>query len=88
MFSLFLLFLATLAAAYPDPWTCTGDCFAHDLTIIQRQTDKKYFQFSTGGGISVFSSETLKGPWKSEGHALPHGSSIHLDNVDSGNIWV
>lgn len=33
-------------------------------------------------------SDSLKGPWKNLGSALPDGSKIHLSDVDSKDIWV
>lgn len=56
--------------------------------MIQRRADGKYFRFSTGTGVSTMISDSLKGPWKDVGSALPEGSKIQLDGVGSKNIWV
>lgn len=56
--------------------------------MIQRRTDGKWFRFSTGTGVSTMASDSLKGPWKDLGSALPDGSKIHLSDVGSKNIWV
>lgn len=84
---LFTLFIA-LASAYPARGPCTGDCWTHDPSMIQRESDGKYFRFSTGTGVNTMTSSSLKGPWTDVGSALPNGSKIVLDGVDSKDIWV
>lgn len=88
MFGLVPLLFTALASAYPNRGACTGNCWAHDPAMIQRVSDGKYYRFSTGTGVSTHSSPSVKGPWTDFGSALPNGSKITLDNVDSTNIWV
>lgn len=83
-----LLSIATLASAYADPGPCTGDCWTHDPSMIQRDSDSLYFRFATGTGINTMTSPSLEGPWEDVGAALPNGSIIQLDGVDSMDIWV
>lgn len=87
MLGLFSLFIA-MAAAYPARGPCTGDCWAHDPSMIQRESDGKYFRFSTGTGVNTMTSSSLKGPWTDVGSALPDGSKISLSGVNSTDIWV
>jgi hypothetical protein len=56
--------------------------------MIQRESDGMYFRFSTGTGINTMISPSLEGPWVNVGAALPNGSEIQLDGVDSDDIWV
>lgn len=88
MFSLFVLYVATLASAYPNPGPCTGDCWAHDPSMIQRDSDGMYFRFSTANGVNTMMSPSIEGPWQDVGEALPNGSKIQLDGVGNKNIWV
>lgn len=88
MFGLIPLLFTALASAYPNRGPCTGNCWAHDPAMIQRVSDGKYYRFSTGTGVSTHSSPSVKGPWTDLGSALPDGSKITLDGVDSTNIWV
>lgn len=76
----------TLVNAYADPGPCSGDCWAHDPGLWQRESDGKYFLFSTGNGIHISSSDALQGPWTKEGYALPSGSSI--DHDGNKNLWA
>lgn len=88
MLALLFLFIA-LACAYPNRGPCTGNCFAHDPGMIQRASDGKYFRFSTGNGISIMTSNSLRGPWEADGVVLPDGTKIHLDGVDNKkDLWV
>lgn len=77
--------LMSLASAYPDPGACSGNCYAHDPSVVKR-ADGTYFRFNTGGGIQIYKASSLEGSWTYEGDALPSGSSINL----SGNtdLWV
>lgn len=88
MLGLIPLLFTALASAYPNRGPCTGNCWAHDPAMIQRVSDGKYFRFSTGTGVPTHSSPSVKGPWEDIGSALPEGTKIHLDGVDSTNIWV
>jgi hypothetical protein len=56
--------------------------------MIQRVSDGKYFRFATGTGVNTHTSPSVKGPWTDVGAALPDGSNIHIDGVDSKDIWV
>lgn len=56
--------------------------------MLQRHSDGKYFRFATGTGINIMSSDSIKGPWKDVGSALPDGTSIKVDGVDEKNLWV
>ncbi|KAJ5923195.1 CAZyme family GH43 [Penicillium verhagenii] len=87
MFGLLSLFVS-LAAAYPARGPCTGNCWAHDPSMIQRESDGKYFRFSTGTGVNIMSSPALKGPWTDLGSALPDGSNIVLAGANHTDIWA
>ncbi|KAJ5721567.1 arabinan endo-1-5-alpha-L-arabinosidase C [Penicillium malachiteum] len=87
MLGLFSFFVA-LAAAYPARGPCTGDCWTHDPSMIQRESDGTYFRFSTGTGVNTMTSSSLKGPWTNVGAALPDGSKISLTGVNSTDIWA
>lgn len=93
MVPLFVLFIAVLvcaypACAYPPPGPCTGNCWTHDLSLIQRESDGMYFRFSTGTGVNTMTSPSLKGPWVDRGAALPDGSIIKLDGAETKRPWV
>ncbi|KAJ5125906.1 hypothetical protein N7448_005218 [Penicillium atrosanguineum] len=87
MFALFFFFIA-LACAYPNRGACTGDCWTHDPSMIQRKSDGKYFRFATGTGVNTMTSPSVKGPWTDVGSALPNGSSITVSGVSSSDIWA
>jgi arabinan endo-1,5-alpha-L-arabinosidase len=93
MFTIFkklFLLLPLLAGApvdaYASPGGCSGYCYTHDPSVIQRASDGVYFRFNTGGGVGISKSSSIAGPWTYEGNALADGSSINL----SGNtdLWV
>lgn len=99
MFAPLVLGIAALASAfpvsttdsatkYPEVGFCMGDCWTHDPGMIQRESDGMYFRFSTGSGVNTMMSPSLEGPWVNEGPALPQGSVIKLNGVDSMDIWV
>ncbi|KAH8881080.1 glycoside hydrolase family 43 protein [Thozetella sp. PMI_491] len=73
-----LFLLPALVRGYPNPVTCTGDCFAHDPFVIKRASDGKYFQFSTHPGIDIRTSPSLSGPWTYVGRVLPGLSVINI----------
>lgn len=77
-----------LTGNYPNPGLCTGDCWAHDPSLIQRNSDGMYFRFSTGTGVNTMIAPSLEGPWEDIGAALPNGSRIQLSGVDNMNLWV
>lgn len=78
--------LFSLVAAYANPGACSGNCYAHDPSLIQRSSDGTWFMFNTGNGIGIWKSTALAGPWTYVGDALVGGSKIAL----SGNtdLWV
>jgi arabinan endo-1,5-alpha-L-arabinosidase len=77
---------ASLVQGYADPGACSGACWAHDPSVIQRSSDGLYFKFNTGSGIEIATASSLSGPWTLKGYALPNGSKIDI----SGNtdLWV
>ncbi|KAL4983940.1 Arabinan endo-1,5-alpha-L-arabinosidase C [Aspergillus falconensis] len=72
--------------SYPAPNTCSGDCWAHDPGLYQRVSDGKYFRFATGSGIHIHSADTLYGPWKAIGEALPNGTVIN--HPGRSRLWA
>ncbi|CAH0488588.1 unnamed protein product [Peronospora farinosa] len=73
------LLVTDLASGYANPEKCKGICGnAHDPSIIRRDEDSKYFRFSTGRTICVYTAPDLTGPWKDMGNVLPHGSKVKL----------
>lgn len=84
-FLLVLLVLVALVASYPDPGACSGDCWTHDPSVVKR-ADGTYFRFSTGGGIGIYSADSLAGSWTYDGEALPDGSSVDL--TGNTDLWV
>ncbi|KAE8152059.1 glycosyl hydrolase [Aspergillus avenaceus] len=75
-----------LVNAYADPGACSGNCWAHDPGLWQRESDGKYFLFSTGGGVQISTADALQGPWEQVGVALEGGSSI--DHDGNTNLWA
>ncbi|KAF7719838.1 Arabinan endo-1,5-alpha-L-arabinanase [Penicillium ucsense] len=89
MLAIFLCFLlSAVTSAYPARGPCTGDCWTHDPSMIRRESDGTYFRFSTGTGVNTMMSPSLQGPWVDVGRAMPNGSIIHVDGVDSNDIWA
>ncbi|KAE8356083.1 glycosyl hydrolase [Aspergillus coremiiformis] len=81
-----ITFPLALDQAYGNPGPCSGNCWAHDPGLWQRESDGKYFLFSTGKGIHISSADNLGGPWAEIGYALPSGSTIaHGGNDD---LWA
>jgi hypothetical protein len=81
-----VLTAASAVSGYSNPGACSGHCWAHDPSVIQRASDGLYFKFNTGSGIEIATSSSLEGPWTLQGYVLPSGSSIDLDgNTD---LWV
>jgi arabinan endo-1,5-alpha-L-arabinosidase len=85
-FLAFVLVIETFVHSYSDPGLCTGACWAHDPTAIQRASDGKYFKLNSGTGIDFATSNSLAGTWTLQGFVLPNGSSI--DNAGSQNPWA
>ncbi|KAL2852562.1 putative arabinan endo-1,5-alpha-L-arabinosidase A [Aspergillus pseudodeflectus] len=78
--------LAGVAYAYGAPGACSGACNIHDPALIRRESDGKYFRFSTGNRISYASAPAIGGPWTVLGSILPDGSSINLPGND--DLWA
>jgi arabinan endo-1,5-alpha-L-arabinosidase len=72
--------------AYADPGLCSGDCWAHDPSLIRRASDGVYFRFNTGSEIGIWKADSLTGPWVYQGKVLPNGSSINL--AGNTDCWV
>ncbi|KAF3007286.1 hypothetical protein E8E14_001558 [Neopestalotiopsis sp. 37M] len=73
---------AIVAASYPNPEPCTGNCIGIDPAAIRRD-DGQYFRFNTFGKIQSFKAPAMTGPWTSLGAAIPAGSIINLPGKDS-----
>ncbi|RDW84261.1 arabinan endo-1,5-alpha-L-arabinosidase-2 [Coleophoma cylindrospora] len=86
--SLLPLVFGTLAQAYSNPGSCSGTCWTHDPSVIQRTSDNAYFRFSTGSGIEVTKATSLSGPWTSLGYALPKGSEISVSGNSGSDLWA
>ncbi|KAL4895298.1 putative arabinan endo-1,5-alpha-L-arabinosidase A [Aspergillus ambiguus] len=78
--------LAAAVHGYASPGSCSGVCNVHDPSLIRRESDGKYFRFSTGNKISYASASSIAGPWTSVGSMLPEGSSIELEGND--DLWA
>ncbi|KAK8135587.1 arabinan endo-1-5-alpha-L-arabinosidase A [Apiospora sp. TS-2023a] len=78
--------LASGATAYTNPGAYSGQCEAHDPSVIQRASDGVYFRFNTGNRTTVWKSNALEGPWENKGAALPKGSSINLEG--NQDLWA
>ncbi|KAL5354967.1 putative arabinan endo-1,5-alpha-L-arabinosidase A [Aspergillus floccosus] len=78
--------LAAAVHGYASPGACSGACNIHDPSLIRRESDGKYFRFSTGNKISYASASSIKGPWTTIGSMLPDGSSINLAGKD--DLWA
>ncbi|TFK90479.1 glycoside hydrolase family 43 protein [Polyporus arcularius HHB13444] len=81
-----LLSLSALAWAVPNPLPGGSSTVVRDPTIIYNPSSKKYFVFSTGENIQIFTSPSLTGPWTRNGSVLPNCSKINL----AGNcaLWA
>ncbi|KAI0632307.1 endo-1,5-alpha-L-arabinosidase [Trametes polyzona] len=78
---------APLAPAFPDPLPLKGDhVYVHDPSLIQRQSDGKYFLFTSHDKAGIITADDLAGPWTEIGSILPDGSSIDLPGKD--DIWA
>ncbi|EPQ54639.1 Arabinanase/levansucrase/invertase [Gloeophyllum trabeum ATCC 11539] len=77
--SLFAL-CASFVAATPNP--IPGSYPA----IWYNPSSKKYYVFSTGEGIKIFTAPALTGPWTRTSSVLPGGSSINL--AGNKDLWA
>jgi hypothetical protein len=84
--ALALLLHAHIVHGYADPGSCSGACNVHDPGLIRRESDGKYFRFSTGNDISYASASSIEGPWTTVGSVLPDGSSIDIAGYN--DLWV
>jgi arabinan endo-1,5-alpha-L-arabinosidase len=72
---------------YADPMACSGVCNnAHDPSLIRRESDGRYYRFSTGGKIAIHSAPAITGPWTYLRAAIPNGSKINLNGKN--DLWV
>ncbi|KAI8978699.1 endo-1,5-alpha-L-arabinosidase [Trametes punicea] len=86
-FSLGVLSLNSIAATYPDPLKLTGDfVYVHDPSLIQRESDGKYFLFTSHSEAGIITADDLAGPWTQVGSILPNGSAIDLREWH--DIWA
>ncbi|TFK54442.1 glycoside hydrolase family 43 protein [Heliocybe sulcata] len=79
----------TVAAAtsYPDPLPLEGPFFfVHDPSMLQRQSDGRYFLFTTHDKAGILTAEEIQGPWTEIGSILPNNSTIQLPGRD--DIWA
>ncbi|KAL1613091.1 hypothetical protein SLS60_001323 [Paraconiothyrium brasiliense] len=82
-----LMGLAATVKGYADPMSCSGVCNnAHDPALIRRDSDGRYYRFSTGGKIAIHSAQTINGPWTYLHAAIPAGSKINLAGKD--DLWA
>ena len=87
LISSLLSLFAQSVNAYADPGACSGACWAHDPSIIQRSSDGLYFKFNTGSGMEIATSSSLSGPWTIKGSVLPGGTSITTAGQTS-DMWA
>ncbi|KAI0769076.1 endo-1,5-alpha-L-arabinosidase [Trametes elegans] len=81
------LTLGSAAATYPDPLKLAGEhVYVHDPSLIQRESDGKYFLFTSHDKAGIITSDNLAGPWTEIGSILPDGSSIELPGRN--DIWA
>jgi len=85
LLSLSLAFVP-LISAYSNPGACSGACWAHDPSIIQRTSDGQYYKFNTGGNIEIATASAISGPWTLTGYVLTDGSSI--DIAGNTDLWA
>ncbi|KAJ2898480.1 glycoside hydrolase family 43 [Zalerion maritima] len=78
--------LITSAMGYANPGSCSGQCWSHDPSVIQRSSDGTYFRFETGSLIGIWKASSLTGSWVYQGAVVPSGSSINLDGSD--DLWA
>jgi arabinan endo-1,5-alpha-L-arabinosidase len=76
----------SLVQAYSDPGACSGHCWAHDPSIVER--DGTYFKFNTGSGIEIATASSIAGPWTLQGYALPDGSKISVTGNTGSDLWA
>ncbi|KAL1950447.1 hypothetical protein VTO73DRAFT_5571 [Trametes versicolor] len=76
-----------LATTFPDPLALSGaHVYVHDPSLIQRESDGKYFLFTSHDKAGIITADNLAGPWTEIGSVLPDGSAINLPGND--DIWA
>ncbi|KAI5296585.1 hypothetical protein KEM52_006206 [Ascosphaera acerosa] len=79
---------AAAASNWPEPGKCVGDCYAHDPSIVQRESDGLYFKFTTREYLEYATSKSIEGPWTIVGHILPEGSKLYPEFGENDNVWA
>ncbi|KAG0127052.1 glycosyl hydrolase [Tuber indicum] len=82
---LLVAFVST-AISFGNPGACSSACNVHDPAVIRRDSDGKYFRFSTGNKIQIATSSSLSGPWTIKGSAISMGSKINL--AGNQDLWA
>ncbi|OCH91094.1 glycoside hydrolase family 43 protein [Obba rivulosa] len=78
---------SAVSASFPNPLPLEGDhVYVHDPSLIQRQSDGKYFLFTSHNEAGIITATNLSGPWTEVGSILPNGSSINLPGRN--DIWA
>ncbi|KAI0032151.1 glycoside hydrolase family 43 protein [Vararia minispora EC-137] len=82
------LFALLAFAQYPNPIPGSSNVIVRDPAIWYNSASGacKYFVFSTGGGIQIFTSTALTGPWSNVGFVLPGCSSVN--NPGKCDLWA
>jgi len=75
------------AFATPNPLTGSSDIVVRDPAIWHNPDTGKYYTFSTGGGIEVFTSTALTGPWARSGSVMPSNCSV-INHVGNCTPWA
>ncbi|KAJ6502271.1 glycoside hydrolase family 43 protein [Mycena sanguinolenta] len=81
------LLAAVAVTATPNPISGSSNIALRDPAIWYNSATRLYYVFSTGGGIAMFTSSALTGPWTSAGAVLPSGCSIIGQNGNC-NVWA
>ncbi|RDW84950.1 arabinan endo-1,5-alpha-L-arabinosidase-4 [Coleophoma cylindrospora] len=88
LLSVLPLLCGALVNAYGSPGACSGACWSHDPSVIQRVSDGTYYRFDTGSGIQITTASSLSGPWTIKGYVLPSGSSISVTGNTGSDLWA
>ncbi|TBU25240.1 glycoside hydrolase family 43 protein, partial [Dichomitus squalens] len=83
-----LLSLAVFAFATPNPLPGSSTVVVRDPAIWYNSASKKYFVFSTGTGIQIFTSTSLLGPWTNVGSVLPNCTVIPISVPKPCSLWA
>ncbi|KAI0769077.1 glycoside hydrolase family 43 protein [Trametes elegans] len=86
LLGLLTLGLGSIAASFPDPLSLSGTVLIHDPSLVQRQSDGKYYLFTTHNHGGILTATNLAGPWTSVGSILSSDSTINLPGRD--DIWA